>query len=130
LRFSAISPAATLCLACAVAEFLVELYIPRTGSAAAKRGAAAARRAAEALTRDGTPVHFLRSIFLPEDETCFLLYEAATIGAVRKAARRARLRVERICAAAEGDGERSKPRPSGRRTGLVAPHRRGSPTPR
>jgi hypothetical protein len=36
-------------------------------------------------------VRFLRSVFVPEDETCFYLYEAASVDDVREAARRAAL---------------------------------------
>jgi hypothetical protein len=84
-----------------MAEFLVELYVPRTDDAAVKRGAANARRAAKKLTREGTPVRYLRSIFVPEDETCFYLYEAETAEAVREAARRADLPFERVAAISE-----------------------------
>jgi hypothetical protein len=79
-----------------VAEFLVELYISRTDAAAVERRATRARLAAEQLTREGTPVRYLRSIFVPEDETCFLLCEAASVETVRETARRAALRFERI----------------------------------
>jgi len=88
-----------------MAEFLVELYVPRTEDAAVKRGAAKARRAAQKLTREGTPVRYLRSIFVPEDEICFYLYEAETAEVVREAARRAELRVERVSVAFGEDGQ-------------------------
>jgi hypothetical protein len=79
-----------------VAEYLVELYVARDDAAALERGAAQARRAAEELTREGTSVRFLRSIFVPEDETCFYLYEAASAAAVRDAVGRAALSFERV----------------------------------
>ena len=79
-----------------MAEYLVELYFPRTEILAAGRSAARTRLAAEQLTREGTPVRYLRSIFLPDDETCFFLCEAASIEAVRETARRAALSFERI----------------------------------
>lgn len=77
-------------------EFLVELYLPRTAADAVERSADRARAGAERLTREGTPVGFARSIFLPEDETCFLLYESASMEAVRAAAERVGLRFERV----------------------------------
>ena len=80
-------------------EFLVELYVPRTDPLAAESGAERARLAAEELTREGTPVRYLRSIFVPEDETCFALYEAVTAEAVREVARRAALRFEHVAEA-------------------------------
>jgi Nickel responsive protein SCO4226-like len=82
-----------------VPEFLVELYVPQAGAAAVEQGDERARLAAEQLTREGTPVRYLRSIFVPEDETCFLLYEAGRAEDVEEAARRASLRVERAAAA-------------------------------
>ena len=43
------------------------------------------------MRREGTPVRFLRSIFVPESDLCFLLYEAPTAKSVREAAGRAGL---------------------------------------
>ncbi|MDQ3669189.1 MAG: DUF4242 domain-containing protein [Actinomycetota bacterium] len=80
-------------------EFLVELYVPRTDAAAVEQGAARARLAAAELTREGTPVRYVRSIFVPEDETCFLLCEAGSVDDVRETARRAALSFERIAEA-------------------------------
>lgn len=77
-------------------EFIVELYVSRTDVVVHEQGARRARAAAEDLTREGTSVRYLRSIFVPEDETCFLLYEAASADDVRAAAERAALPFERI----------------------------------
>lgn len=74
----------------------MELYVSRTDAVAVERGAARARLAAEQLTREGTPVRYLRSIFVPEDETCFYLYEATTADAVHEATRRAALPIDRV----------------------------------
>jgi hypothetical protein len=79
-----------------VAEYLVELYVAREDGAALELGAERAQRAAEELTREGTPVRFLRSIFIPEDETCLFLYEAVSAAAVRDAHGRAALSFERM----------------------------------
>ena len=80
-------------------EFLVELYVSQTDDNAVVRDATDAHAASVELTREGTPVRYLRSIFVPEDETCFLLYEAGSADAVRQAALRAGLAFERIAAA-------------------------------
>jgi Protein of unknown function (DUF4242) len=82
-----------------VAEFLVELYVSRANAGAVENGAERTRLAAEALTREGTPVQYLRSIFVPEDETCFFLCEAPSAKAVHEAVRRAALPFERIAEA-------------------------------
>lgn len=77
-------------------EFLVELYAARADRDAVSCDAHQVRLAAEALTRGGTPVRLLRSIFVPEDETCFVLLEAGSLEAARRAARRAGLPFERL----------------------------------
>jgi hypothetical protein len=79
-----------------VAEFLLEVYVPRTDGLAVERGEERARIAADELAREGTPVRFLRSIFVPEDETCFYLCEAASTDAVSQLAKRAGLPFERV----------------------------------
>jgi hypothetical protein len=79
-----------------VPEFLVELYVPQSDLAGMELGAARTRHAAAELTLEGTPVRFVRSIFVPDDETCFFLCEAASIEAVCETARRADLRCARV----------------------------------
>ncbi len=74
-----------------MAEYLLELYAPRQEAKVFDRRARRAQQAAEELRREGADVRFLRSILVPEDETCFYLYEAASAEAVREAARRAEL---------------------------------------
>ncbi len=80
-------------------EFVAEHYLPATGAEAAVVRASAAREAAEQLTREGTPVEFVRSIFVPVDETCFYLYRADAIESVRAAAARASLPLNRVAEA-------------------------------
>jgi hypothetical protein len=99
-----------------VAEFLVEVYVSRADAAAVERSAQRARLAAEALIREGIPVRYLRSIFVPEDETCFFLYEAASAEGVHVAARRAALPFERVAELftnVEGTGEGDPEQTSG-----------------
>ena len=76
-----------------MAEYLVELFVPRTDALAVPAGITRARLAAEDA---GTAVRYLRSIFVPEDEICFLLFEAACAQDVRDVARSADLPFERI----------------------------------
>jgi hypothetical protein len=87
-----------------VREFVAEQYLSRTDAAGADRGANAARLAAEQLTREGTPVEFVRSIFIPEDETCLYIYRADSIEAVRAALEHAPLRFDRVSEAVTGAG--------------------------
>jgi hypothetical protein len=77
-------------------EFLLELYVSRAAAASTGAGAERARLAAEELDDEGTAIRYLSSILVPEDETCFYLYEAGSADAVHEAARRAGLQYERI----------------------------------
>ena len=77
-------------------RFLVELYVQRGAPTDVDSLAAAARVAAEALSREGTRIRCLRSMFVPEDETCFLVFEAADREHVLAATNRAGLTVDRI----------------------------------
>jgi hypothetical protein len=85
-------------------EFVAERYLPADARAAAAGGADAARAAAEELTREGTAIEFVRSIFIPEDETCLHLYRAESRGAVQALADRAALRLERVTEAVTDSG--------------------------
>jgi hypothetical protein len=75
-------------------EFLVESYVATAEQA--ELHTRRAREVAEVLTFEGTPVRFLRSIFVAEDETCFYLYESPSVDGVREAARRADLSFESV----------------------------------
>jgi hypothetical protein len=77
-------------------EFAAEQYLSGADADAAERRASVARLAAERLTREGTPIEFVRSIFIPEDETCIYIYRADSIQAVQQVAARASLRFERV----------------------------------
>jgi pyrrolidone-carboxylate peptidase len=87
-------------------EFLVEAYRSRAAMANHPPRAGDVSRAAEELTREGTPVRFLRTIFVPAEEICFYLYQANSVEAVREAAGRAGLTFERVTEAfTDGDRE-------------------------
>jgi hypothetical protein len=60
---------------------------------------------------EGAPVRFVRSIFVPEDETCFYVFQASSSEEVNEAARRAAL--PRVGAAKAISAER--PREKGTR---------------
>jgi hypothetical protein len=79
-----------------VAEYLVEMYVARTDTDKVAHDSELARAAAEELVREGTAVRYLRSLFVPDDETCFYIYEADSADAVRAAAERASLPTARV----------------------------------
>ena len=91
-----------------MAEFLVELYVSRADADRVEREAQRARRAAAALTAEGRSVRLVRSIFVPEDETCFLLVEADTAEIAHEAATRAEVPFERVLATAGPTKNRSR----------------------
>lgn len=70
---------------------------PRELEAAAGR----AREAAELLAGEGRRIRFLRSTFVPDDELCFLIFEADSQALVAQAAARAAIEYERILEAVE-----------------------------
>jgi len=86
-------------------RYTVELHLPRTGWADLQGAAARARQATDQLRREGEHVRFLRSIFVPEDDACFFLYEGTSAESVKAAAARAELGVRRIDPALRLDPE-------------------------
>ncbi len=77
-------------------SYLVETYLAR--SLARERAARElrARSAAEELTEGGMGVRFDRSIYVPEDEICFFVFDAASSQDVAMAAQHAELRPLRV----------------------------------
>jgi len=79
-----------------VSEFLVEVYLSRGAASAARPRLEEVVSATEELTREGEPVRFLHSIFVPEDETGFYLFEAPSDRAACEAASRSGLLINRV----------------------------------
>lgn len=85
-----------------MSDYLVEVYFSRSSAMGAEQGCADVSRAAEQLTREGTQVRFVRSILVPEDETCFYFFQAQTRAAVYETVSRAGLSAERVLKAVSG----------------------------
>ena len=81
--------------------YLVEVYLPRTRAEEAGVAGSRIQAAADQLSLEGVPVQYLRTTFLPDDETCFHLIEAPTPAAAEEVSRRAALGSARIVAAIE-----------------------------
>jgi hypothetical protein len=77
-------------------RYLVELATPAGGWQDLQQLTSRARAGAEAMSREGVAIRFLRSIFVPEDESCYFLYEGDSIEAIGEAGRRAQLHIVRI----------------------------------
>jgi hypothetical protein len=74
-----------------VPSYLVETYLARTESQERAAREDRARTAAAELTRVHTRVRFDRSIYVPEDEICFFVFDAPSGPDAALAAERARL---------------------------------------
>jgi uncharacterized protein DUF4242 len=80
-----------------VTTFLVEAYMPATIDVAEVESRVSA--AAAELTTPEAEVRYLRSIFVPDDELCMHLFDAASADAVSEVTRRAGISVDRIAEA-------------------------------
>ena len=90
--------------------YLIESYVARSRLAEARAAGRRAREAAELLTSEGTDVRYIRTTVLPDDETCFHVFEAMSATAIDEVCRRAGLGRVRIVPAVEE--ARSTGRPS------------------
>jgi hypothetical protein len=77
-------------------RYLVELKPAGSRFADIQSLSARSRSACRDMSRSGVDVRFLRSVFVPDDGICFLLFEAASRNAVKDAGRRALLPIARI----------------------------------
>jgi Protein of unknown function (DUF4242) len=82
-------------------RYLVEAYVPQSRARDARAAERDARAAANELVCEGTSVRYVRMTFLPGDETCFHIFEAASEEAVVEACRRAGIGSGRIVPAVE-----------------------------
>jgi len=76
-------------------EFMVELYAPTADCGLVEA----------ATARLSTHITVVRSVFVAEDETCFVFVKAATAGDVHAAAARAHVELERVVKTTFDTGE-------------------------
>jgi hypothetical protein len=79
-----------------VPSYLVETYLARGQAEERAARERRARSAAEKLTQGTTPVRFDRSIHVPDDETCFYVFDAPSARDVAHVAQRAGLDAIRV----------------------------------
>lgn len=82
-----------------MSEYLVEVYLPPISSGRAGPGPEEISRAADQVTRQGKAVRLTRFIVVPEDETCFYLFDADSADAVHQVASRSGLTYGRVVGA-------------------------------
>ena len=87
-------------------SFLVETYLARGNAGERAARERRARSAAGELARERTDVRFERSIYVPEDEICFFVFEAGSSREAALAAERAELGAIRVVEAIASGGER------------------------
>ena len=81
--------------------YLVETYLPRSHAPTARVMGSRARATADAMTREGISIQYVTTTFLPDDETCFHVFEAASAEVIGEACNRARLGTVRIVPAVD-----------------------------
>jgi hypothetical protein len=86
-----------------VPDYCLELYLAGGSPAALEESAGRARAAAESFEARGGSVRYLRSTYLPEDETCLHFFAAASGEDVAEAARQAGLTGDRITHSIDAD---------------------------
>jgi hypothetical protein len=84
---------------------LAEAYVARRGASELRAHERRARAAAKELRQQGTPIHFVRTIFVPADEICFYVFDAINAEAVGAACNRAAVRFERVVEALDSRKE-------------------------
>lgn len=84
-------------------DYCLELYLADGSKAALNDAAGRARAAAESFQARGRSVRYLRSTYLPEDETCLHFFAAASREDVAEVARRAGLTGDRITRSIDAD---------------------------
>jgi hypothetical protein len=88
----------------ALARYTVELVRPAEGWTDLERTVAFARQVAAESRARGIPVRLMRSIFVPEDDACFLLYEGPSTESIRAAVEAAALALVHV-GPSLGDGQ-------------------------
>ena len=86
-------------------SYLVETYLARARAGELAAREQRARTAAEELTQEWTCVRFERSIYVPEDEICFFVFDAPAGREAALAAQRAGLDPFRVVEAVSSGKE-------------------------
>ena len=89
-------------------NYLVETYLARGLAGERASRERRARSTAEELAEEGTRVRFDRSIYVPEDEICFFVFDAPSGRDAALAAQRAELDPIRVVEAISSSKEESR----------------------
>lgn len=86
-------------------RYLVEWYQPALSAALLEETAREIDRSAAELSKEGTAVSLLLTLFMPDDEVAFCLFAARSSASVERACQRAALPFDRISRAITGPCE-------------------------
>ena len=90
-------------------RYLVEWYQPALSTALLEETERQLGRSAAEVSKEGTAVSLLLTLFMPDDEVAFCLFAAGSPASVEQTCRRAALPVERISRAITGPDARPQP---------------------
>ena len=90
-------------------SYLVESFVPRSSLDTALEAGGRLRAACDELRRKGSSARYVRTTFVPEDETCFHLIEADSAEVAAELCRRASICRVRIVVANEARAARFPP---------------------
>lgn len=79
-----------------MAHYMVERHLPGITPEQVTAAAARAKSVTADLTREGKPVRYLRSTFVPSEEKTFCLFESPTAERVKEANELAQIPLQRI----------------------------------
>lgn len=79
-----------------MAYYIAQRHLPGITPDALAAAAGRAKQTAAEMTAEGTPVQYLRSTFIPGEETCTCLFEASSAADVEAANQRAAIPYERV----------------------------------
>jgi len=79
-----------------MSKYLVERYLPKFTQDQLVAAATRAKITTAEMSKEGTPIRYLRSFFMPGEDKCFCLFEGENADSVLEANRRAELPVQKI----------------------------------
>lgn len=77
-------------------KYIVEAYVPTGRTASLGNHDVRLRTAAAEMAAEGTAIRHLNTLFIPEEEICFYVFEASSPEDVAEVSRRAEIGYERI----------------------------------
>ncbi len=77
-------------------KYMVERHLPGITPDQLKAAATRGKNTTAEMTRQGTPVRYLRSTFVPGEDKCFCLFDAPSADAVKEANIKAEIPFESV----------------------------------